>query len=508
MASLRRSLDYFLAAVIVLGVASLLFVGRTALGTSTPALLFLLPVLFSTIAWGLGPGILAAFVAFLAYNFYFLEPLYSFRVHHWHDLVTLVVFLGVAILISQLVGRARKGVEAAKARELEATLLYELSMALAHTKDPQEIARKVALHMREALNAACVELYVTIEQAKSPLKDVRPVKNDILGQDETVFRVCAPDEAPRPERQPDRVIPLQAASRLFGEARLWQQEPILSEELAVQQVERLLRAFATQGALALERAMLAQSETRARILEESDQLKTALLSSVSHELRTPIATIKASVTSLLSDQVSWDTQAREDLLATMDEETDHLNRLVGNLLDMSRIESGALRPNRQWNLLSEIVDGVLGRMRKQAQTHHLEVNVADDLPLVPVDYVQMQQVFENLISNGLKYAPVGTTIHILASPELDQQQMHVQVINEGPPIASENLERIFDKFYRVTNADSVTGTGLGLSICKGIIQAHGGRIWAENLPGKLAFHFTTPLTLEGQLPPVVHSEAE
>ncbi len=253
------------------------------------------------------------------------------------------------------------------------------------------------------------------------------------------------------------------------------------------------RTYATQAALALERAALAQAETRARVLEQSDALKSAILSSVSHELRTPLATIKASVSSLRSGEVEWDTEARQDLLAAVEEETDLLNQLVGNLLDSSRLEAGSLRPQITWNVLADIVRAVLARMKTTLRNHRVEADVSDDLPLVPVDFVQLEQVFGNLLSNSAKYSPPGTRIAIRAQAE-DESRVHVQVTNQGPQIRHEDLERIFDRFYRVTASDRVAGIGLGLSICKGLIEAHGGRIWAENLPDGLAFHFTLPLS--------------
>jgi two-component system sensor histidine kinase KdpD len=260
-----------------------------------------------------------------------------------------------------------------------------------------------------------------------------------------------------------------------------------------------LETFANQGALALERARLAKAESRAKVLEESDHLKSILLSSVSHELRTPLSTIKAAASSLRRNEVSWDSPARVELIAAIDDEADHLNMLVGNLLDMSRIESGALKPKREWNILSEILGSVLVRMRHSTEEHKFEVDVSESLPFVPVDYVQMEQVFTNLVSNSLKYAPSNTIIRIRANIEGDA--IHVQVSNEGPQVPFEHLERIFDKFYRITAADRVTGTGLGLSICKGIIEGHGGRIWAENLSDGFAFNFTLPLMWQGALPP-------
>jgi two-component system sensor histidine kinase KdpD len=183
-------------------------------------------------------------------------------------------------------------------------------------------------------------------------------------------------------------------------------------------------------------------------------------------------------------------------LAVVEEETDHLNLLVGNLLNMSRIEAGALKPERSWNSLADIITSTLERTRQQTEKHPLEVDVSADLPLVPVDYFQIEQVFINLISNSAKYSPEGKVIVIEAHP-VNKNSLQVTVRNQGPHVASEHLDRIFDKFHRVTAADRVTGAGLGLSICKGIIEAHGGKIWAENLEQGFAFHFTLPLSWKG-----------
>jgi two-component system sensor histidine kinase KdpD len=287
---------------------------------------------------------------------------------------------------------------------------------------------------------------------------------------------------------------MQTVRCLLGEIRLWRKAPpITSPE------DRLLRIFATQGALAIERAQLAQAETRARVLEESDRMKSSLLSSVSHELRTPLATIKAGVSSLRTGEMDWDSESRSELLSAIEEETDHLNQLVSNLLNMSRIEAGALKPERNWNVLAEIVQGVVNRISKRSSSHAIKVEVSEDLPLVPVDYIQMEQVFTNLISNSIKYSPDNTPIQISAWPSQSQEIM-VQVKNQGPPVPEADLERIFEKFHRITAADRITGAGLGLSICKGIIEAHGGRIWAENLPDGFAFNFSLPLIWEGASP--------
>lgn len=471
---------YLLAFLLIAVTTAVFFVLRDVfLDTTLVALLYLIPLGMITARWGLGTGIMSAFITFLTFNYFFIEPHYTFTVHRPTDIVILVVFLIVAVVISQLVGRAQAGLAAATAREREATQLYELSTALAGLHDDKTIAQILAKQVHAVAEGEHVELHVTGNRG---------------------FGFRLPDSNP-PPRPPELSIPIEAARGTLGEIQLWRAAPSISSS-----EKRLLQTFASQGALALERAWLAQAESRAQVLEESDQLKSAILSSVSHELRTPLSTIKAAASSLRGQEVSWDSPARIELIAAIDDEADHLNLLVGNLLDMSRIESGALKPKREWNILPEIIGGVIARMKHLAVDHELKIDIPETLPLVPVDYVQMEQVFTNLISNSLKYAPANTTVCIRA--EVEGETLHVQVSNQGPQVPPEHLERIFDKFYRVTAADRVTGTGLGLSICKGIVEAHGGRIWAENISGGFAFNFTIPLTWDGAKPPQLPVEPE
>jgi len=311
----------------------------------------------------------------------------------------------------------------------------------------------------------------------------------------------SPDRVAASDRLPTSIAPLLTARGLQGEIRVW-----LDRTAITPAEDRLLKTFANQGALALERSRLARLETRAQVAEESDRLKTALLSSVSHELRTPLAAIKAAVTSLHGGTIDRHSAAHDELLATIEEETDQLNTLVGNLLDMSRIEAGVLKPQRAWNDLEDIISAAQARLKQAARQHRVEIAVPDDLPLVPVDFVQIQQVFINLIGNGLKYAPAGTIIRVEARRR-DRDTVVARVINHGPSVPEEQIDRIFDKFYRATAADRVTGTGLGLSICKGIIEAHGGRLWAQNLPDGLMFNFTLPLHVK-DMPPLKLIERE
>ncbi|MBI5934288.1 MAG: DUF4118 domain-containing protein [Chloroflexi bacterium] len=476
---LIRSWQYLAAFALIALVTAVFYVLREALDTTLIALLYLLPLGIITAFWGLGPGITGAALTFLTFNYLFIPPYYTFAVHRPADVVILVVFLIVAVVISQLVGRMQASLAAATAREREATRLYEISAALAGLHNDRAIADILA---RQAL---------AVSQAER-------VQIDLGGPPPFIFFL--PD-ASAPDRAPELILPIQAARGLLGEIRLWRAAPAITSG-----EKRLLQTFASQGALALERARLAEAESRAKVLEESDRLKSAILSSVSHELRTPLSTIKAASSSLRSNEVSWDSAVRPELVAQIDDEADHLNLLVGNLLDMSRIESGALKPKREWNILREIVETVLARMKNLIGEHRLEMDVPENLPLVPVDFLQMEQVFTNLLSNSVKYAPEKTVIRLRAF--VDGESVHALVSNQGPQVPPEHLERIFDKFFRLTAAERVTGTGLGLSICKGIIEAHGGKIWAENVPDGLAFNFTLPLLWDGAPPPQLPIDTE
>ncbi len=381
-------------------------------------------------------------------------------------------------------GRTRTALSAAQQREHEALRLYEFSTALAGQQTDQSIARTIAQYTAEAFQADRVEVLVEGSGDKPASSVTLPA-----------------DRSTAPDRPPTLIAPLLTARGLQGEIRVWLDRAALTPA-----EDRWLKTLANQGALAVERSRLTRLERRAQVAEESDQLKTALLSSVSHELRTPLAAIKAAVTSLRSNPVDRDLAVHDELLETIEEETDQLNVLVGNLLDMSRIEAGVLKPQRAWNDLEDIISAAQARLKQAARQHRVEIAVPDDLPLVPVDFVQIQQVFINLIGNGLKYAPAGTTIRVEAKRR-DRDTVVARVINHGPPVPEEQLDRIFDKFYRATAADRVTGTGLGLSICKGIVEAHGGRIWAQNLPDGLMFNFTLPLRVK-DMPPLKKIERE
>ena len=471
--SLRRLAHLLFAVGMVVLTTLVLILLRDVLSTSIVALLYLVPVVVSAGLWGRLAGIAASVLSFLIFNYFFISPFYTLQVGHPQDFLAMIVLLGVALLISSLMARVQSNLIKAQSREREAIQLYKLSLDLTGESDETTIAKILAQRLSEVFRASVVEIEVNQGGEK--------------------ICVTIPECDPCGPGEPVKRIPLASPHGLLGEIRIWKNLDALQPE-----EERVLETFARQGVLALDRAILTAGETRARVLEESDRLKTAILSSVSHELRTPLASIQAAATSLFNPAVGLEPAARSELQSLLVEETDRMAQLVGNLLNMSRIEAGALKLQRQWNSFAEIVDTSVERLRRSIARHVIEVDVSEDLPFVAVDSVLMEQVVVNLINNSVKFAPTNTRICI--SAQADDQVLQVTVSNQGPPIPEEYLDHIFEKFYPIPGKESVQGTGLGLSICKGIVEAHGGKIWAANLPGGVAFNFTLPLAWDGVRP--------
>jgi two-component system, OmpR family, sensor histidine kinase KdpD len=467
-----------LAAFTIAITSTILIAFRGFFSTSVVALLYLLMVVLSTTIGGYTAGIAASIFAFLTFNYFFLPPLNTFTVAHMQDIVAMFVFLTVAVIISNLMGRAQTRLEQIQARERESTHLYELSSALTGIRDENQIAEVLASRLLAVFQAERVDVLI------------QPDLPDAGCKNGPCIEVRLPENA-RTDAASQQIQTLSTNRGQLGEIHLWTKNPALSPNEM-----RLLQIIASQAALAVERTLLSKSENRTKILEESDRLKTAILSSVSHDLRTPLASIQAAASSLYDSTVTLKTEARAELQSLLLEETEHLNQLVGNLLNMSRIEAGALKLQKQWNSLADLIDTVMERMQRQTTHHLIEMDVSEDLPLIQIDATLIEQVFINLISNSLKYAPPGTRIWIRAFVQ-EPAWMQITLLNQGPAIPEEHLDHIFEKFYTFPGMRQESSTGLGLSICKGIVEAHDGRIWAANQPDGLAFCFTLPLSKDG-----------
>jgi two-component system sensor histidine kinase KdpD len=269
--------------------------------------------------------------------------------------------------------------------------------------------------------------------------------------------------------------------------------PAQSQRLLAPEQLHLLETFASQAALALERAQLAEEAQQAQVQIEAERLRSALLSSVSHDLRTPLTAITGAASSLLEGDTTLDAATRHDLLQAVYEEAERLQRLVSNLLEVTRLESGAVQVHKEWQLLEEVIGVALARLEAPLRDRPVTTHLPADLPLVPFDSLLLEQVLVNLLDNAMKYTPAGSPIEIAAWPSAEG--VTVEVADRGAGIPPGDEQRIFEKFYRVQRPGERSGAGLGLTICRGIITAHGGRLWAENRPGGgAALRFTLPIT--------------
>jgi two-component system sensor histidine kinase KdpD len=293
-------------------------------------------------------------------------------------------------------------------------------------------------------------------------------------------------------------LPLKASSGMVGVLTLL---PLNPARIALPEQQRLLETFVSQIALALERVNLAEEAQSAQLKMETEQLRNTLLSAISHDLRTPLAAIVGASSSLIRDDDKLDERARHELGQAIYDEAIRMAGLANNLLDMARLEAGAVVLNRQWQPLEEVIGGALAGLTVRLANHPVTVKLPNDLPLVEIDSLLIERVFANLLENAVKYTPSGTAIEISAMTE--QNELIITVTDKGQGIPPGEEKRIFEKFHRVASEGNQGGAGLGLAICRAIVDAHGGRIWADNATcGGAAFHFSLPLTD----PPLIEPE--
>lgn len=459
------------------------------------SMVFLTAVLFSAVTWGLLPSICASILSVLVYNFFFIPPLYTFTVASPRDLLNLIIFLIVAVLTSNLAARVRNQAEAAKHREARTAALYALSRHIAGAAELADVLRVIVNHVAQILRAKVVVLLP--EAGQLVLMAGYPAEI-ALTEAERAAATWAWQHNQPAGRGADTLpgaewfyLPLSTAQGTVGVLGL-QFEPA-GAELSPDQ-RRLLGALAGQAAVAIERTRLVREMEQARLKAETERLRDTLLSSVSHDLRTPLVSIVGAASSLLTYGDSYDEAARRDLLLTIQEEAERLNRFVGNLLDMMRLDSGELRLNRQWVDIGDAIGTAASRLSSALSQHRLVVEVPPDLPALWLDFVLIEHVLVNLLENAAKYSPPGTIIQVKAYRR--DRTVAVEVRDEGVGVPPADLERIFDKFYRVQRGDRQgAGTGLGLSICRGIVEAHGGHISARSpANGKgTAFVMTLPI---------------
>ena len=469
------------------------------------SMIFLVAVLISAVRWGPAPSIFASLLSAAIYNFFFIEPIYTFTIARTHEILAFIVYLLVAIMAGNLTGRIRDQAIGARRRNETTQALYDFSRKLAATTKIDDLIWAIVYQVAQTMKAETVILLP--EDGDRLVLQTGYPPTDELGAAEWAAARWAFSHGEPAGRGSATLpnadwyfLPMKTVQGTVGV--LGVQFPAKAAPMAPEQ-RRLLDALLDQAAVAVERANLERSMREARVFAETEKLRAALLSSVSHDLRTPLASIIGSITSLLSYGKTYSEPVRRDLMVTIQEEAERLNRFVGNLLDMTKLESGALELKRDWVVIGELIGAAIERIRRHTGPRRIRIEVAPNLPMVRVDFVLMEQVLFNLLDNAIKYSPPNSTIRLTAARL--GNEIVVEVIDQGRGIPPEDLERVFDKFHRVRQGDRQTvGTGLGLSICRGIAEAHGGSIAARSpAEGRHGTAMTIRLPIEPQ--PALHS---
>ncbi len=484
------------AAATILG-----FPVHTAVSPVNLVMLYLAAVVIAALYLGRGPSMLAASLGVLCFDFFFVPPYFTFAIEQAEFLFTFAVLFVVGVIVSTLTARVREEANAARRHEAQTVALYRFSRELAAAATFEQIFQAIFSHICQTFGCDVIiflrQTDDVVLHASSPQLKVSPLEKDIAnvalqtgqpaGYGTTIFSDV-----------PMRYVPLKTGERVIGILAV---RPAGDETLLNPEMQRLLDSFAAQGALALERAQLAEQARRIEMLQATEKLQTALLNSISHDLRTPLASITGSLSSLQEEAVDLDKETRQSLIENAREEAERLNRLVGNLLDMTRIEGDALKVALEPSDVQDLIGSALQRLKGRIKTRSVSVDLAPDLPLVPMDFVLMVQVLCNLLENALKFSGPDQPIEI--SARVESNCLALRVKDRGIGIPPQDLERVFGKFYRVQRPDGVVGTGLGLAISKGIVEAHGGRIFAARRQGggtELAV--LLPLTPAGNCPKV------
>jgi len=410
--------------------------------------------------------------------------------------------LVVGLVTSGLAARIRTQAEAARLREQRTAALYAMSRELASTRGVDMLLTIAMRHISEVFRSQVVVLLPGAGGALVCADGGQfALDSNELGVGKWVHEHHQPAGLGTSTLPGAAALylPLQAPRGPVGVLGIRPADP---HSLDAPDQLHQLETFANQTALAIERAQLADEAQQAQVRMETERLRNSLLSSVSHDLRTPLATITGAATTMLENGGKLNDRTRQGLLESVRDEADRLNRLVQNLLEMTRLESGALQLRKEWHPLEEVIGAALGRLGKELADRRVDTRVPPDLPLVPIDDVLIEQVLVNLLDNAVKYTPGGSPIRIIATST--GEAITVEVADHGPGLPRGEEDKVFEKFYR--GMPGGRGAGLGLAICQGIIKAHGGNIWAQNLPeGGVAFLFTLPLA--GKPPASVPADA-
>jgi two-component system sensor histidine kinase KdpD len=496
----RAYLAALAAVALATGIAYAVF-GRRDL--ADVVMIYLLAIVGVSLRFGFRASVLSSILGVLAFDFFFVQPYLEFSVSDLRHVVTFGVMLLVGVLIAGLTQRVRDQAEVARRSERRTAILYAMSRELSRMEGFGAILNVGARHLEQVFESRVAILGETkggdvrVDYATAgfipPLDKESGVTRWVLGRRQEAGLGTATLAASSGFYTP--LIAPGADATALGVLALYPDEPA---RFADPDQRRLVEAFATQMATSLERARLAEETERARLQIETEQLRSTLLSSVSHDLRTPLAVMKGAASTLLADDAKLSSAVRKDLHYALLEETERLDRQVRNLLDMTRLESGAVKLKKEWYPLQEIVGATWSRLESRLGDRSVSIHVDAEL-IVPVDNVLIEQVLVNLLENAANYTPSGSPIEVTA--RRGDAEVVVDVADRGPGIPEGERERIFDKFHRGPSERTQGGVGLGLTICRAIVVAHGGRIWVEGRPGGGSI-FKFALPLEGGPPPL------
>jgi two-component system sensor histidine kinase KdpD len=423
----------------------------------TPAnfsLIYLLLVLLIATRLGIRASLITAIISFLCFNFFLIKPLYTFVVADPREILDLIIFFIVAVVTGQLAAQARHEADVARERAYEQDILYKLTSTFNQITTRQGVNDALSHVLQNDLSARYVQ--------------VLPATTESTPPDQTAIYLL-----------------LRASNNIYGTLC------VAFEKAPSPLQSRLVNTCVAQAGMALHRIELTEMALQSETFEQADRLKTALLHAVSHDLRTPITIIKTSASNLLNLYTTLPEDERIETFQSILNEADHLNKMVGNLLDMSRLQAGAMQLNRSLNALEEVAGDVAARAFQLTRDEHIQISFPDDMPLVPFDYGLILQALTNLVDNSLRYEPSDSKVIIQGS--MTSGEARVAIINHGPTITAEERAHIMEPFYHGKDGH----VGLGLPIARGIIETHQGRLWVEDTPGGGAtFVFALPIDAE------------